>query len=198
MQNGEMVLTGADRTADGKDRLVRGVWKREAEGVRETAARSTDGGKTWNPWFDLMFRPAAKAASNDPARDHTPDDKTLLAALDTEFQAAVKVNDVSAIDRLLAANFTLVVGSGKTFTKADLLEEARSGQYQYDHQEDTEQTVRVFGDSAVVTAKLWAAGTHNGKPFDSTLWFTDTYLRTPTGWRYVFGQASLPLPKPSQ
>ncbi len=37
MKNGEMVLTGADRTADGKERLVRGVWKPITLGVRETA-----------------------------------------------------------------------------------------------------------------------------------------------------------------
>jgi hypothetical protein len=24
---------------------------------RETADRSTDGGKTWTPWFDIVFRP---------------------------------------------------------------------------------------------------------------------------------------------
>ena len=56
-QSGEMVLTGADRTADGKKRQVRGIWKPGAGGVRETAIASTDGGKTWKPWFDLMFRP---------------------------------------------------------------------------------------------------------------------------------------------
>jgi hypothetical protein len=33
------------------------------------------------------------------------------------------------------------------------------------------------------------------KPFDSTLSLSDTYVRTPAGWRYVFGQASLPLLK---
>jgi len=27
------------------------------------------------------------------------------------------------------------------------------------------------------------------------LWFSDTYVRTATGWRYVFGQASIALPK---
>jgi hypothetical protein len=26
-------------------------------GVRETAVTSTDGGTTWQPWFDLVFRP---------------------------------------------------------------------------------------------------------------------------------------------
>jgi hypothetical protein len=54
---GEMVLSGVDRTKDGKSRRVRGTWKSVEGGVRETALRSTDGGKTWNLWFDLLFRP---------------------------------------------------------------------------------------------------------------------------------------------
>lgn len=56
LQAGVMVLSGADRTAEGKDRLVRGMWKPEGDSVRETAVRSMDGGKTWQPWFDLVFR----------------------------------------------------------------------------------------------------------------------------------------------
>ena len=56
-QSGEIVLTGADRTSDGKERRVRGIWKPDAGGIRETAVTSTDGGKTWKPWFDLAFRP---------------------------------------------------------------------------------------------------------------------------------------------
>ena len=56
MEGTAMVLSGADRTPDGKDRQVRGVWKPVSDGVREMAVRSTDGGKTWMPWFDLIFR----------------------------------------------------------------------------------------------------------------------------------------------
>ena len=52
----------------------------------------------------------------------------------------------------------------------------------------------MWGDTAVVTAKLWEKGTDSGKAFDYTVWFSDTYVRTPQGWRYVFGQSSLPLP----
>jgi len=62
LQDGAMVLTGSDRTAEGKPRLVRGIWKTDSLGVRETAATSTDNGATWTPWFDLLFRPRAKAA----------------------------------------------------------------------------------------------------------------------------------------
>ena len=126
------------------------------------------------------------------------DDKKAVAALDTQYQAAVEKNDAATMDRILADDFILVTGNGKTFTKADLLKEARKGTVVYEHQSDTEQTVRVWGDTAVVTAKLWEKGTQDGKPFDYTLWFSDTYVRSPTGWRYAFGQASLPLAKTSQ
>ena len=142
------------------------------------------------------FSPETQAGGTSAAAAGVNDKKTL-AALDTEYQAAVKINDVATMDRLLADDFTLVVGSGKTFSKADLLEESRSGRYHYDHQEDTEQTVRIWGDTAVVTAKLWMQGTESGKPFDRTVWFSDTYVRTSSGWRYVFGQSSLALPNTS-
>jgi hypothetical protein len=53
---GKMILEGVDHP-DGTERHVRGVWKPVPEGVRETAVTSTDGGKTWKPWFDIIFRP---------------------------------------------------------------------------------------------------------------------------------------------
>ena len=53
----------------------------------------------------------------------------------------------------------------------------------------------MWGDTAVVTALLWVKGVEDGKNFEYKLWFSDTYVRTPKGWRYVLGQASLPLAK---
>jgi hypothetical protein len=57
MHNGEMVLSGVDHLAGGKSQRVRGIWRPVKGGVRETAVTSTDEGKTWKPWFDLLFRP---------------------------------------------------------------------------------------------------------------------------------------------
>ncbi len=123
------------------------------------------------------------------------DDEKIIAALDTEYQAAVEKNDAAAMDRILADDFVLVTGRGTSYTKDDLLKDARSKKVIYEHQEDSQQKVRVWGDTAVVTALLWAKGAGEGKSFDYKLWFSDVYVRTPAGWRYVFGQASLPLPK---
>ena len=123
-------------------------------------------------------------------------DQAAVAALDTEYQAAVFRNDAATMDRILADDFVLVLGNGTVHRKADLLAEARAASITWEEQReiDDSQTVRVWGDTAVITAKLWVKGTQGAKAFDRKLWFSDTYVRTKDGWRYVFGQASLALP----
>jgi ketosteroid isomerase-like protein len=101
------------------------------------------------------------------------------------------------MDQILADDFVLVTGRGKVSSKADLIESARKKEVIYERQDEERgtQKVRVWGDTAVATALLWIKAVHGGKPVDYKLWFSDTYVRTPAGWRYVFGQASLPLPQ---
>jgi hypothetical protein len=55
VENREMVLTGRNQ----QGALVRGTWRPVNRDVRETAVTSTDDGRTWQPWFDLMFRRSA-------------------------------------------------------------------------------------------------------------------------------------------
>jgi ketosteroid isomerase-like protein len=138
----------------------------------------------------------AAAVPGTAAAASATDDEKAVAALDTEYQAAVKKNDVGTMDRILADDFVLVTGRGKTFTKADLLADARGGKSVYERQDEEagSQKVRVWGDTAVVTALLWIKATREGKPVDYKLWFSDTYVRTKSGWKYAFGQASIPLP----
>jgi ketosteroid isomerase-like protein len=123
------------------------------------------------------------------------DDQKTLAKLDADYQRAVEQNDTKTMASILADDFILVEGDGTVSTKADLLKDAASGKTKYEHQVDSDRTIRVWGDTAVVTAKLWAKGLEDGKQVDYYMWFSDTYVRKPTGWSYVFGQASLALPK---
>jgi hypothetical protein len=57
LEQGAITLRGADRTPTGARRLVSGTWRPVPGGVRETAVTSIDGGKSWQPWFDILFRP---------------------------------------------------------------------------------------------------------------------------------------------
>jgi ketosteroid isomerase-like protein len=125
-------------------------------------------------------------------------DAQTVASLDTVYQAAVKANDTAIMDRILADDFVLITDRGATLTKADLIKEARDKRTIYEQQEEEEgtQKVRVWHDTAVVTALLRIKGMRDQNPFDYKVWVTETYVRTVTGWQYVFGQASIPWPKP--
>jgi ketosteroid isomerase-like protein len=140
---------------------------------------------------------ASSLAATSKLTASSEEDAKTVAALDTKYQAAVKANDAATMDQILADDFVLVTGRGGVFSKADLIDSARKKEVTYEHQDEEPgtQKVRVWGDTAVVTALLWIKSVQGGKPADYKLWFSDIYVRTPTGWRYVFGQASLPLPK---
>lgn len=56
LKGSEMILSGMDHMADGKERLVRGVWKPQSDGFHEFAERSLDGGKRWSSWFSMTFK----------------------------------------------------------------------------------------------------------------------------------------------
>ncbi|MGN6191968.1 MAG: hypothetical protein ACTHM4_07470, partial [Rhodanobacteraceae bacterium] len=57
MQGDRMVFKGVERKVGKPDALVRAVWYRQGDGVREAAERSLDGGKTWKTEFDILFKP---------------------------------------------------------------------------------------------------------------------------------------------
>lgn len=120
-----------------------------------------------------------------------------ILTLDTRFQAATKANDAAAIDAALPDDYILITGEGRVITKADLVRAAREETVVYELQDPSRQTVRVFGpDSAIVTALLRIKGVSAGKPIDFSVWYSDTYVRRPEGWRYVLGQAGGRLANP--
>ena len=125
------------------------------------------------------------------------EDRNTVASLDIQYQSAVERNDAETIARIHHENMTLVLSNGTVITGAQLEQRAREKSFTFERQVvvDDSRVVRVLGDTAVVTAKLWLKGKRpKGEPFDYKLWFSDTYVRTPSGWRYFFGQAGAPLP----
>ncbi|HJT81556.1 MAG TPA: nuclear transport factor 2 family protein [Chthoniobacterales bacterium] len=128
--------------------------------------------------------PASSSVNDDDAR--------AVSALDSEYHAAVKTNDAATIDRILADDFVMMRGGGQTLSKSDILKQARDKHAKYERHEieNGSQKIRVWRDTAVVTETLWVKGTEGGTPVDHKVSVTETYVRTPDGWRYVSGQAS--------
>jgi len=77
------------------------------------------------------------------------DDRKAVAALDTEYQAAVKRNDAATMARILADDFVLVTGSGKTYTKSDMLEDAQ-------RETSTNRTTRMSKSFGYGATRPWS------------------------------------------
>jgi ketosteroid isomerase-like protein len=144
----------------------------------------------------MMVKPAdSHEAASPSAADAAA--RVVVAELDRNFQYAVKHNDAATMREILHPQFILVLGDGRVQDYDDIVGEAERKEIAYEIQDEEpgSQTVRVWGDTAVVTAKLHIKGAQGERQFDRTLWFSDTYVRTDGRWRYALGQASLPLPQ---
>src|SRR5213593_3090301 len=67
--------------------------------------------------------------------------------------------DVAALERVLVPEFTLTLSSGQVNTRADEINELRSGKVHYDVFENYDMKARVYGDcTAVVLGKTRVKG----------------------------------------
>jgi len=98
--------------------------------------------------------------------------------------------DVSALERVLTPDFTLTLSNGEVSTRADEIDELRSGKVHYDVFENYDMLARLYGDTAVVLGKTRVKGTADGKPFDRVVQFTDTLIKRDGHWQLAAGHVS--------
>ena len=99
--------------------------------------------------------------------------------------------DVAALERVLTPDFTLTLSNGEVSTRADEINELRSGKVHYDVFENYDMLARLYGnDMAVVLGKTRVKGTADGKPFDRIVQFTDTMIKRNGRWQLAAGHVS--------
>jgi hypothetical protein len=99
--------------------------------------------------------------------------------------------DAAGLERVLTADFTLTLSNGDVSTRADEINELRSGKVHYDVFENYDMLARLYGDNmAVVLGKTRVKGTAEGKPFDRIVQFTDTLVKRDGRWQLAAGHVS--------
>ena len=120
----------------------------------------------------------------------TPAEKEVLQFERDACKAFLDANP-AALERVLTADFTLTLSNGDVSTRADEINDLRSGKVHYDTFENYDMLARVYGDSmAVVLGKTRVKGTAEGKPFDHTVQFTDTLIKRDGRWQLAAGHVS--------
>lgn len=125
------------------------------------------------------------AASRDDDRD-ARDILRVEAALCRAFEAGDAVRLRGGLDE----RFTLVDSSGQVTGLEQVLAEVQRGEPAYDVFRNHGQSVRLYGDAAVVIGTTSVEGRSHGEAFAARFRFTDTWIRTAAGWKMVASHAS--------
>lgn len=99
--------------------------------------------------------------------------------------------DRAALERVLTNDFTLTLSNGEVSTRANEIDEMRTGKVRYDVFENYDMKARLYGDNtAVVLGKTHVKGISDGKPFDRVVEFTDTLVKRDGRWQVAASHVS--------
>ena len=93
--------------------------------------------------------------------------------LDNEWNEAYPRRDVSALDHIIADDWVCIDGAGLVITKRQLLDRVESSTAFLDPHKFDEITLRMFGNTTIVTGRL--SGTRQGN--DGTFYLEQRYIR---------------------
>src|SRR5947209_3342837 len=104
------------------------------------------------------------------------EDQAQVSALDLAYQDAVKRNDADKIDTILHSCFAMILGDGRQVSRQEILDLARNRVIEFEIQDEEPgtQCVRVWGNTAIVTACLHIKGRKGIQEFERRVWFSDT------------------------
>jgi ketosteroid isomerase-like protein len=117
------------------------------------------------------------------------DDEREIRKVEAALCDALRSGDAATIDRLEDATYTLTNSKGEVTTRADDIADAKKG-VRYDEFGNHDQTVRLYGDAAIVLGVTSVRGNAGGKPFAADFRFTDTYVRRADGWKIAASHAT--------
>jgi ketosteroid isomerase-like protein len=147
-------------------------------------------------WSLLVALPAFSAqhvAVHPRPSIDTGDQSTIREIVDMERQAreASLRRDPEFPQRTLAEDYVAITPLGQVTTKRDTLSARRSGQLRYDTIDVSDMVVRVYGDTAVVTARADVKGRQLGEDFSGPYRYTRVWVRRTGHWQAVSYQATV-------
>ena len=112
----------------------------------------------------------------------------LIRKMETErIQAGVR-KDTEAIAAATADDYVQIDFDGKVWNKATAMARIRSSEIQLQSNTIDDVDVRIYGNTAVVTARSIPKGTINGKDFSRPMRYSRVYVNRNGRWQVVLFQ----------
>lgn len=123
------------------------------------------------------------AATASPAS--TENVEQALRKLVSERDQAIQKADTAAIDRIYADDYIATSATGLVRTKAQVMEDLKSGAIKLESISSDDIEVRVHGDTAIVTGRMTSKGTDRGREISGQRRFTQVYMKKNGRWQIV-------------
>ncbi|MFH8344287.1 nuclear transport factor 2 family protein [Streptomyces sp. NPDC018045] len=120
--------------------------------------------------------------------------RAQLVSVSEDWAAAIVSNDAARIGRFTADEWVIVSTSGVA-SREDFLAIVESGELTHSAMNIVNQArVRVYGDTAVFTARVTNTAHYRGQRFDADEWTTDVFVRRDGRWLCVLSHITAAAP----
>lgn len=117
-----------------------------------------------------------------------------LEAVEDEWARAIVSNDAARIGAFMADDWVMVSESGVT-TKEQFLSVIGSGALTHSAMDRIgDARVRVYGETALLTARVTNTAHYEGRRFDADEWTTDVFVHRGDRWLCVLSQITAVAP----
>lgn len=136
---------------------------------------------------------AQRVGTHSKAIVDSGDQETIREIVEMERQAkeASLRRDAEFPQRTLAEDYVAISPLGQVTTKQEALSARKSGQLRYDTIDVSDMVVRLYGDTAVVTARADVKGHQLGEDFSGPYRYTRVWVRRSGHWQTVSYQATV-------
>jgi hypothetical protein len=133
----------------------------------------------------LSIGPASAQKSIDDSQ------QTKLVVMEHLWNEAQMNRDARALEGMIGANFVNTEYDGEVSDKAKFLADIKDPQFNLSNIVIQDVKVSMYADSAVVVGVYRTKGSYQGKPYEHTGRFTDTWVFTGGRWQCVASHTSL-------
>jgi ketosteroid isomerase-like protein len=112
-------------------------------------------------------------------------DVATLTRLSDDWDKAIVRKDEKAIADNMAEDFRIIDGYGNVDAKKGFVADIIDPKLTIDPYTVEEFSVRLYGDTALLSGRTHMTGKHDGKPFESNYRYIDIYVRTKGEWKIV-------------
>src|SRR5215475_14802145 len=135
--------------------------------------------------------PARCGSSPANHRSGGPGCHSRIVDMERQAREASLHRDPEFSQRTLAEDYVAITPLGQITTKQDTVSARKSSQLRYDSINVSDMVVRLYGDTAVVTARADVKGHQLGEDFSGPYRYTRVWVRKTGHWQAVSYQATV-------